>query len=284
MQLEFSDLKKRIFISFLTIIILFLLIIFANKSAGKIVLAFFIGTFGAIAIYEYCNLLKEKRLKNSLPLMILATISIIISFFISSQYLALTYLPVLVFFIWIIVLFFKIFIDRANSIFQISANTFGLIYIAFPLGLLFFIIYPQEFKITDGRFLIFYLLFVTKITDVAAYFAGRSIGKYKLAPKISPKKTIEGAMFGLFFSICGSLGFTFAMKLFQIPFPITIFQSIILGIFIGVIAQIGDLCESLLKRDANIKDSNTLPGLGGILDMLDSLLFTIPVLYFYLTI
>jgi phosphatidate cytidylyltransferase len=122
------------------------------------------------------------------------------------------------------------------------------------------------------------------MTDTGAYFTGKKFGKSKLAPHISPKKTIEGALGGMVFSLLTSLCFFFISDLFSLSMQISFMESFVLGILVGVIGQIGDLIESLLKRDGGIKDSNQLPGLGGILDVVDSLIFTTPLIYFFLRI
>jgi phosphatidate cytidylyltransferase len=124
---------------------------------------------------------------------------------------------------------------------------------------------------------------VTKITDVGAYFVGRLWGKTKLSPTLSPKKTVEGAAAGFISAVIASILIHFAgRQFFNSHFGLSFVESIWLGMLIGVFGQIGDLAESLLKRDAVVKDSNTLPGLGGVLDMVDSLLFTAPIVYFFI--
>jgi len=114
------------------------------------------------------------------------------------------------------------------------------------------------------------------IVDSAAYFIGKKFGRNKLFPLVSPKKTVEGAMAGFISSVI--VGVLWAYFTNQ-----EIFHFVIMGILIGILAQLGDLFESLIKRDAGVKDSsNILPGHGGILDRTDSYIFTIPVLYYYL--
>ena len=118
------------------------------------------------------------------------------------------------------------------------------------------------------------------MTDVGAYFVGKFLGKHKLS-KLSPNKTLEGAVMGLVTAIAVSVLMYYLGRKFAFEnFSFTLFRSIWLGALIGVLGQAGDLAESLLKRDAKVKDSNQIPGLGGILDMLDSLLFTAPFTYF----
>jgi len=118
---------------------------------------------------------------------------------------------------------------------------------------------------------------------MGGYFAGKMWGKRKLAPHISPGKTVLGAIAGFFSAIALSLVFFLISKWGDIEsFQLDLSGAIILGGLIGLFSQLGDLAESLLKRDAKIKDSNTIPGVGGVLDLLDSLLFTIPILYLFL--
>ena len=133
----------------------------------------------------------------------------------------------------------------------------------------------------DGRLWIAYLISVTKMTDIGGYFFGNLWGKEKLAPCLSPQKTWIGAIFGFISAIIASLVF-FAVSVFVPSFDLTLKASIFLGMLVGIASQLGDLAESLLKRDAKAKDSNSIPGIGGVLDLIDSLLFTTPVVYLFL--
>jgi phosphatidate cytidylyltransferase len=118
---------------------------------------------------------------------------------------------------------------------------------------------------------------ITKLGDIGAYFIGARFGRHPLMPRISPKKTIEGAVAGLIFSVLGAL--------ICRPFlNFSYIHAVVLGIFFGAVGQLGDLSESLIKRDCQVKDSGKLlPGMGGILDEIDSLLFTAPLFYFYMS-
>jgi phosphatidate cytidylyltransferase len=121
------------------------------------------------------------------------------------------------------------------------------------------------------------ILLITKLGDIGAYLIGVRFGKTPLMPRISPKKTMEGAIGGLFFSVLGALIGNHFLHFSYI-------HIIALGLIFGVIGQLGDLSESLIKRDCEVKDSGkVLPGMGGILDEIDSLLFTAPVFYFYVS-
>jgi phosphatidate cytidylyltransferase len=159
-----------------------------------------------------------------------------------------------------------------NHLTNIAITLFPLFYISWFLT--FFI---KIMHLSDGAKLVAFVIIVTKATDVGAYFIGKKFGKSPLIPRISPRKTKAGAVGGLLASVLAA----FLCGLFLVDIPIV--HTIILGIIIGIIGQVGDLAESLLKRDFNIKDSgNELPGLGGVLDVVDSLLFTVPIFYFYL--
>ncbi len=118
------------------------------------------------------------------------------------------------------------------------------------------------------------------VCDSAAFFVGKAIGKRKLFPRHSPKKTWEGAISGFF---GGIIGFALTMYIMVPMFPVQ--NSIVIGVIIGIFGQIGDLAESQLKRDASVKDSSAiLPGHGGALDRFDSILFVAPIVLVYLLI
>jgi phosphatidate cytidylyltransferase len=132
----------------------------------------------------------------------------------------------------------------------------------------------------DGFSIMVWLIFLTAFgTDVFAYFTGYLIGKHKLCPGISPKKTIEGAIGGTIGSIiiCGVFGYFLANEYF--------IHCLIIGALGSVISQFGDLTASVFKRKMGIKDyGNLIPGHGGILDRFDSVLFTAPLVYYYIVI
>jgi phosphatidate cytidylyltransferase len=147
----------------------------------------------------------------------------------------------------------------------------GLVYLPFLLGHLI----PLR-MLPQGREWIFMTLIVVMSCDSFAYFIGRSLGKNKLYPAVSPNKSIEGALGGLFGSILAVL----IVKYTFLP-VIGVFGTVLIGLVLGVMGQLGDLFESLLKRACQVKDSGTMiPGHGGILDRLDSLLFAFPIVYY----
>ncbi len=149
-------------------------------------------------------------------------------------------------------------------------------------GVLVFFLVPLAFdSIPYGMNLLILTFLITWSTDTFAYFFGSRFGKNKLCPSISPNKTIEGGLGGLFGSIV--VGILFGMILRQsIKLSIDTFHFAIIGLLGGVFSQLGDLCASSIKRYCGVKDfGKLLPGHGGLLDRFDSLLFTLPTVYLY---
>ena len=130
-----------------------------------------------------------------------------------------------------------------------------------------------------GRNWVFFALFTTWASDTTAFFIGRKLGRHKLAPNISPGKTWEGATGGILGAIIVSILF-FTATPFHLP--LTYWQAIPLSILVSIFGQVGDLVESLLKRNMGVKDSGKLmPGHGGVLDRMDSIIFAGIVVYYY---
>ena len=131
-------------------------------------------------------------------------------------------------------------------------------------------------RIAPGAAWVYLILAVTFLQDTAAYFVGRRLGRHKLAPLLSPKKTWEGAFGGLAGAISGSL-----LCVWLLGLPIDLGAGILIGVVGGIVGPLGDLAESLIKRQVGLKDiGSIIPGHGGILDRADSLLFTAPTLYY----
>ena len=131
----------------------------------------------------------------------------------------------------------------------------------------------------NGPFLIAYYIFVIKSTDIGAYLVGMKFGRHPLIPRISPGKSLEGFIGGMIFSVAAAYLGSFFVGVI-LPQHIAI-----IGLILGICAQFGDLAESVLKRDAGVKDSGLVfPGLGGVLDLVDSLLIAVPFYYLYIDI
>ncbi|QVL57923.1 MAG: CDP-archaeol synthase [Simkaniaceae bacterium] len=281
--MNFPDLTKRLITSIISLGILACVLIFSYVGVVKWVIALFAAGIAALGIWEFCRLSKLSVKSGLNELCIVIGSLTVLGFFVSTFDHTFSLLPFMLIFFGVICIFLYHFDKIAGSIDSIAKSIFAICYVAIPIGLILKILYlfsPCKLG-HEGRIWLLYLLVVTKITDVGAYFGGRLIGKRKLAPELSPGKTINGAIIGFVSAILFSVLFHFVSR-FVDSFHLTLIQSLWLGALLGFLGQVGDLGESLLKRDADVKDSNRLPGLGGILDMLDSLLFTTPVIYFFL--
>jgi len=176
--------------------------------------------------------------------------------------------------------------ELAQSLAHIAVTVFGILYVGWlATHLVLLRQLPAALGTDDalgaqvplGARLVFLLAALVWATDTGAYLCGVAFGRRPLAPRISPKKTVEGAVGGLL--AAGLTGWLCTRSL--VPF-VTPLAGTVLGLVAGVAAQLGDLVESMIKRDVGIKDTAPLlPGHGGILDRFDSLLFTAPVLYYY---
>jgi phosphatidate cytidylyltransferase len=186
--------------------------------------------------------------------------------------------------IFVLGLCIRQFVSRTNTkgILAISTTLFGLMYVPWLLNFIqkinFF--FPNDTN-HSGQYYVLYFVLVTKFSDTGAYAIGSLIGKHKMIPRISPGKTWEG--FGG--AVVVSTGASVALAHFAGSHLVgmTLLHAIILGVILSTAAVVGDLIESLFKREAGLKDSgNLFPGIGGILDLLDSLLFNAPLMYLYL--
>jgi phosphatidate cytidylyltransferase len=174
------------------------------------------------------------------------------------------------------------FLSRGSTkgILAISTTLFGLMYVPWLLN---FIQKIQFFPGLggDGKFYVLYFILVTKFSDTGAYVVGSLIGKHKMIPRVSPGKTWEG--FGGAVVISTGVSLLFAYLAGERLQGMTWVHATVLGMLLSSAAVIGDLIESIFKREAGVKDSGQwLPGIGGILDLLDSLLFNAPLMYLYL--
>jgi phosphatidate cytidylyltransferase len=177
------------------------------------------------------------------------------------------------------------FFSRSNTsgILAISTTLFGLMYVPWLLNFIQkiqFFAFPPGFEGT-GKYYVLYFIVVTKFSDSGAYAVGSLIGRHKMIPRISPGKTWEGFGGAIVVSTGASLLFThfFADRMAGMNWR----HAIVIGVILSVAAVVGDLIESIFKREAGVKDSGKFfPGIGGILDLLDSLLFNAPLMYLYL--
>ncbi|HEX4121042.1 MAG TPA: CDP-archaeol synthase [Verrucomicrobiae bacterium] len=186
------------------------------------------------------------------------------------------------FIIFVLGLCIRQFVSREvnTGIVAISTTLFGMLYVPWLLN------YIQKINFfgqqgVEGKWYVLYFVLVTKLSDCGAYAVGSLIGKHKMIPRISPGKTWEG--FGGAIVVSTAASVIFGRVAGSHLTGMTLRHSIILGVILSSAAVVGDLIESLFKREAGLKDSGHLfPGIGGILDLLDSLLFNAPLMYLYL--
>jgi phosphatidate cytidylyltransferase len=174
------------------------------------------------------------------------------------------------------------FVSKSNTagILAISTTLFGLMYVPWLLNFVQKINFFPGIGDT-GKFYVLYFIIVTKFSDTGAYAVGSLIGRHKMIPRISPGKTWEG--FGGAIVVSTAASVVFAHYLGDRMPGMTLLHAVVLGVVLSSTAVIGDLIESIFKREAGVKDSGKLfPGIGGILDLLDSLLFNAPIMYLYL--
>jgi phosphatidate cytidylyltransferase len=231
---------------------------------GDIILASFLGLIAFQMMFELREMFFNKGIVVPSVIIILGLIV-----FIASIYLGMAMIFASLLLAFIVIIGIDLFSNNLEgAMIRGSAGIFIIVYIAILLSSVYHI------RLLDnGRNLILSLLFMIWITDTMAYTAGRTIGKHREIFKASPNKSLEGFLAGIIFSFAGTL------VLINF-FGVTLSQAIAAAVSGGVFGQMGDLFESILKRDAGVKDSsNVLPGHGGILDRFDSLLLAAPVFY-----
>jgi phosphatidate cytidylyltransferase len=264
-----------------------LYIIFSGHEIGFFLL---IGSLGLLALWEFYSILEKKKLPNFKLTGLLCGLVLICGSFYYFHKVgpAESYdfeLSVVLFFLLVVFTRQMFRGMRDVSPLETMAYTlFGLLYVLWLFNFITKIVYVTPrgpaHEIT-GHFYVLYLIVVTKFSDMGAYLTGSVIGRHLLVPHISPKKTWEGFFGALGFSVLGSYAMIWLM-----PGHLSLlnmWHGTFLGLLLGFAAIVGDLAESIVKRSADVKDSGTmLPGIGGALDLIDSLLFTAPLLFFYL--
>lgn len=282
MAFKMEDLKIRFLISLIMIVVLGALLTFSNQSSFALVL---VGVFVAgisLALWELYHMAHLKGFKFNPTIGFVTTAAYIITSYLATKDAQWSNVPLIILGAALFALFIEQLIKNDNPFINIALHYLGLVYVVVPLVFLLKIIFIAPDAIIDGRWWAMFLILVTKAGDVGAYFTGKMIGKHSLAPKISPKKTVEGLIGGIVFSI----GISFALIYFSKPvlphFNCPWLYAIILGSSLAIMGLLGDLAESLIKRDSNVKDSNKLKGFGGMLDLVDSLIFTAPAFFLFL--
>lgn len=259
-------LSRRILTSVLLMAVI-TLTIFNEWACGLLVTVFIIA-----GLYEFFTMLEKKGINIykyfGITLGTIIPLSLVFRFELTKNW------ELLFIVLCLLSLILMQFRRRNNTgvVTDISTTLFGILYISWFLSFMIRIRY-----LAGGIGLFTTVLLITKSGDTGAYLIGSRFGKTPLIPRISPHKSVEGAIGGLFFSILGALA---SKPFLSLSYP----HVLAIGLGLGVLGQLGDLSESLMKRDFQLKDSGRiLPGMGGVLDIMDSLLFTAPVFYFYMS-
>lgn len=192
--------------------------------------------------------------------------------------------PILIFFVILIKTYSMMFRPIEGNTYNSMVTITGVLYTTLPLA----VILPM-LVLTQGVFVFVFTALGTIMTDVGAYFGGRWFGKHNAGLRVSPRKTWEGYIAGIFFANLFNLGFLYSWIYFhpnltteELKILPKYWESIILTFLFSFISIFGDLVESAIKRDAKTKDSSSLiPGHGGVLDLVDAMLFTFPIGYYY---
>ncbi len=308
-----SNLSKRILVAIIAIPVILLLCM-----AGRYYFFVFIAAASTLALLEYYRLAAAK---GASPLMIpgvIAGLAVNTAFYYPGlrtlfgkvtewtgwqlPFPTQTQLLMMILIVSVIVItLIELFRNRGSSILNLGTTFFGIIYISMFFGTLIGlreVFIPMDFPLVRyfpetggvcnpaivtqidrwGGYTIISILATIWICDTAAYHIGTIAGKHKLFPRVSPNKSWEGAVAGFIAAILSAL----AAKYLVLEY-LPVSGAVIIGIIVGIIGQLGDLAESLLKRDAGVKDSSTLlPGHGGIFDRFDSLLLVAPCVYLYI--
>ncbi len=267
--------KKRV-ISGVIFILLTIIIVYANMPIVDTLVVVILSLMG---IYEYNKAFKNVGHKpiswvGYLGCLLIFTMGGVLSD--TEKILVIKIgLPVML----IIIFTYIILTNLKRSIIDVAITVFSLLYIPFMFSFLKLILMMEH-----SRILIWYVFMGAFASDTFAYFIGSKFGKRKLCPDISPKKTVEGSIGGIFGVILSYILLTFIANTY-FDLNVNIIYMIIAGIVAGIAGQFGDLAGSAIKRYCKIKDfGNLIPGHGGILDRFDSMLFVAPVIYIFLKV
>jgi phosphatidate cytidylyltransferase len=263
--MEGRPIKTRIITALVTLPLILLLIVYASQNLFNLVVTI----ISALGLHEFfkMTLPSERLLERTLATFGGAFLAAVLCWQKSDAVL----IVFVVLFILFCIIFLLRFRDLNTVLAQLGVTLVGFLYIPFLLSFM-----AKIRTIESGVEWVFLVLVLVMIGDSSAYFIGSALGKNKLYPAISPNKTVEGAVGGL-------IGSLVAVYIFVSLFlPALGFASVILIVLcVGILSQIGDLFESMLKRSSGVKDSGKMiPGHGGLLDRLDSLLFAFPTAYY----
>ena len=271
-------------------IVMWVIALFVIFSGNEIIFLLLIGSLGMAGLWEYFQMIEQSGMHCFKAFGMVCGAACFIGSFLAlrtnSQSAAYDF-EMFVMLIFLIGVFARQMFRSTTKYAPLESmayTLFGLLYVAWLFNFLTKIVYviprPSNGEIM-GQFYVLYLIIVTKLSDMGAYLVGSRIGRHRMMPHISPAKTWEGFFGSLVFAVVCSVSLVFLMPT-QLA-RLNKMHAIILGVVISATAMVGDLGESIIKRSTGVKDSGSvLPGIGGMLDLIDSLLFTAPLLFFYL--
>ncbi len=270
--MSLSNHALRIIVAVITIPI-----IITAAYLGGIYFLFFVVAITTISYFEFCLMVKHKEISANRAFGLFGIVILLVNYYrpFIDIYSFLLFFSVILFLI-------ELFRNRGSAILNIGATLLGVFYLGLfgssIIGIREF--YPNiDTLYHRGGYIMISVFAAIWICDSAAFWAGRKLGKHKLFPRVSPNKSWEGSIFGFLFSVIVLI----LAKILILDF-ISFTDAVIIGIIIGIFGQLGDLIESLIKRDNGVKDSSGLiPGHGGMFDRFDSLFYTSPVILLYLT-
>ena len=262
------SLRKRLPTALVLLAFLFLTIQWTSRLGFFLILQVFI----IVPLLEFYNLVRRKKMFPQKTIGILLALLISASFYFEalSFEMALFFGLLLAGFYYVIS--FRTIEKVALFPFSFAATVFGAVYISFPMN------YFYLLRLEKGPYYIYFLFAVIFLGDSGAYLFGNLLGRHKMTPMASPNKTWEGSVGGLVFACLGALAAQQVLLR-----EIGILEAVLSGFFVHAVAQLSDPLESLFKRAAGVKDSsNFLPGHGGFLDRIDSLILATPFFYYFI--
>lgn len=257
----------------------FIGIIIGSIFLGQYVFTALMLVFSIIGLWEFAKMAK-KYLGSSKDLLVLVLTGILCFILIAAvkaDWISAQYL-VLVIAIFLIPFIYTLFSNLKNPLQQLSLISLGVLYISIPFALFtsFFTLNPAQIFSTELLIAFFIMVWCN---DVFAYIVGSLIGKHKLYEKVSPKKTWEGSIGGLIFTMAAAYILSQFFNIYDLN------TWLVLGFIISTFASLGDLIESMIKRQVGVKNSGSImPGHGGVLDRFDGVIFAIPAVYVYLSL
>lgn len=278
-----KDIKARSITFVISLIVIAALILLSKEGSFSLLFLISLCAVACISLWEFYKITEHLGSKPLYTLGLVGAIAYLVSVYLTLFFPLWAGVPKIILGVLFFLFFLQNLITIRAPLISISTSFFGFLYVVIPLSFILNITYffPKNAPIS-GQWWLMYLLVVTKSVDFGAYFIGKFMGKKPLAPKISPKKTIEGLIGGIGCSLLASFLLIFFTPHVhsQIKYPVLF--ALIMAFVLAVFGQLGDLAESLIKRDAGVKDSNKIKGSGGVLDMVDSILFTLPLFYLFL--